>query len=623
MQSLSRIFELTTGLLDIEDVTVLLHRIVSSVREFSGFQHASISILDIGKGVFANHVLAGYTAEEEAAINNSPEMFEMGSILSDFREDCRISRMGYYVPVEKQDGNASEFVAVKDRDAAAAPRASPDSWHELDLLYFSLNDRKGAVIGYLQVDYPADGKIPSKETIEEIELFATIASVAIESSALYAKTVRLLQENEMKNERMARLLDLIRSVVRIDQLDTVLRKTAETIAMTFGFRKTTVSLFTPGSDRVVVHAMSGYSSEEEQKVRDSVILKSKVLEDFREEFRVTKTGYFVPVEFRKKLAKSVYVEHPDSVGMKRPAPDAYHELDLFYFGIYDREGRVIGYIQPDYPENGKIPSKETMEAIEAFSSVASIAIENSALYNKLSEGEAHAKMYLDLLTHDVGNLIGPANAYLELLLGTTPMTEKQQKYLVSALDAVRGTNHLLRNVRRSAQMMERSVVETTPVNLTKTLRQTSADAKGAFVNRNVNIQVKAPERDIWIMADNLIDEVFYNLLTNAIKYDEHEKVEIQVEVEIVESDGKRNAKTRIADNGVGIPDDLKDKVFQKGFRDLVMQERPFLQKSKGAGMGLSLVKALVDRYGGRIWIENRVYDDYTRGSVFTVLLPKP
>jgi signal transduction histidine kinase len=40
-------------------------------------------------------------------------------------------------------------------------------------------------------------------------------------------------------------------------------------------------------------------------------------------------------------------------------------------------------------------------------------------------------------------------------------------------------------------------------------------------------------------------------------------------------------------------------------------------------MGLSIVKALVDRYEGKIWVENRVYDDYTRGSVFNILLKKP
>jgi signal transduction histidine kinase len=40
-------------------------------------------------------------------------------------------------------------------------------------------------------------------------------------------------------------------------------------------------------------------------------------------------------------------------------------------------------------------------------------------------------------------------------------------------------------------------------------------------------------------------------------------------------------------------------------------------------MGLSLVKALINRYGGKVWVENRVYGDYSRGSVFAFVLPLP
>ena len=623
MMSLSRIYELTTGLLDIEDVSTLLRRIADSVRELFGFEKVSISILHPELGAFTDHAMAGYTPEEEAEVHKSRDKFEIGDILADFREDCRISRIGYYIPVEKQKSDVDEFVAVRDREAAMAPRKSPDAWHELDLLYFSLYDRKGAMVGYLQVDYPADGKIPSLETVEEIELFATIAAVGIESSGLFMKTLELLQENEMKTERMARILDLIKSVLRIDEVDVVLRKIAETLAMTFGFRKATVSIFSPGSDRVVVHALTGYTKDEEEKVRNSIILKSKILEDFKEEFRVTKTGYFVPAEHQKNPSDFVFMERPEQATKKREGPDAYHELDLLYFGVYDRDGRMIGYIQPDYPQNGKIPTKEAMESMEAFASVASTAIENSALYAEMTEAEKQTKMYLDLLTHDVGNFIGPVNAYLELLLGTTPLTEKQQKYLSSALEAIRSTAHLIRNVKRSAQMMDQDKVEIVPVNLTKSIRQTAIDAKASAVNRRVDMRLKLPERDIWVMADSLMDEVFYNLFTNAIKYDEHEEAIVEVELEVVEVEGRRSAKVRVADHGIGIPDELKDKVFTRGFKELIKPDRPVLQRARGAGMGLSLVKSLVDRYGGRIWLENRVYDDYTRGSVFTVLLPKP
>jgi len=74
----------------------------------------------------------------------------------EFREDCKVSRIGYFLPVEKQDFTLDQFLLVRDKDAALKPRISPDSWHELDLLYFALMSRSGDMIGYLQVDYPFD-----------------------------------------------------------------------------------------------------------------------------------------------------------------------------------------------------------------------------------------------------------------------------------------------------------------------------------------------------------------------------------------------------------------------------------------------------------------------------------
>ncbi|MBN1678177.1 MAG: hypothetical protein JW880_06520 [Candidatus Thermoplasmatota archaeon] len=622
-ESLSRIFELTRDLLKVEDVSVFLCRTAETVREIFGFDRVAISTMDETKGVFTDHALAGYPKEAEAEIRGSLDAFEIGVILEDFREDCRVSKIAYYIPAEKQAGGADDFLAVRDPEAAMKPRASPDSWHELDLLYFGLYNRHGSMIGFLQVDYPLDGKIPTTETIEEIELFASIAAVAIENSGVYRRSMLLLRENEVKTDRLVKMLDLIQSVLRIDDLDLVLQKVSDAMAYTFGFRKTGVSLFSEDTDKVTVHSMTGYSQAESEVILSSTILKDKILADFREEFRVTRTGFFIPGEVQGNGSDFVFMESPDKAARTRDAPDSWHELDLLYFAMYDRAGKMLGYIQLDYPLDDRIPTKETMEAMEAFASIATIAIENSKVFDDLTRARDHVKMYLDLLTHDVGNLVNPVNAYLEIVLGTTSLTDTQFKYITSAQEAAKSVQHIVRNVRRSAQMLEASDVELVPTNLTKSIQQASMEASTAFLGKKINIRYSVPQQDVWVVADTLLTEVLYNLLTNSIKYDEHEEVVIDVEVKGVDFEGKEWTSVRIVDRGVGIPDDLKDKVFSKDYMRLARLDRPILQKARGAGMGLSIVKALVDRYGGKIWAENRVYDDYTRGSVFSVLFGKP
>lgn len=622
MQSLTRCFELTTELLNIEDISALLQRIAESVREIFGFRLVSISILDDARGIFTDHAMAGYTPEEKAEISGNPQAFARDEIVADFKEDCRVSKIAYFIPVEKMTGTLETFAVVHDRERARRSRESPESWHELDLLYFMLLDRRGNLIGYVQVDYPLDGKLPSLETVEEIELFAGIAAVAIENSKMFRRANDLLLENEVKTTRILQLLELLQSVLRIDDIETVLQKVSDVMAATFGFRKASVSMFTEGSDCVTMHSLTGYGLEEEATVRKSTILKPKVLEDFKEQFRTTRTGYFIPGESQGNGSNFVFVEDPTKAMAKRATPDSWHELDLLYFGMFDREGKMLGFLQLDYPEDGKIPTKETMQAMEAFASIATIAIENSSMFNDLNKAKDQVRMYLDLLTHDVGNLVNPVNAYLEIVLGTTTLSPVQHKYISSAQEASRSMMHLIRNIRRSAQMLESKEIELVPVNLSRLIHQASMEAKSAFLGKKVTIRTASSEHDIWVIADNFLDEVIYNLLTNAIKYDEHEEVVIDVEISPDELDGRSFMNIKVIDRGVGIPDELKEKVFSRDFRRLPRGERSMGQKTKGAGMGLSIVNSLVERYGGRIWIENRVYDDYSRGSVFNLLLPK-
>ncbi|MBU0624611.1 MAG: GAF domain-containing sensor histidine kinase [Candidatus Thermoplasmatota archaeon] len=623
VDSLARTFELSVELLHIEDITAFLQRIAESVKEIFKFQSVSISILDDERGLFTDHAMAGYSPSAQEEILSTPSAFERDEILADFREDCKISKITYFIPFEKQESPISDFVAVRDKNGATRSRLSPESWHELDLLYFALLNRHGDLIGYMQVDYPDDGKIPLRQIAEEIEVFAGIAAVGIENSKMFKRTLDLLSENEIKTNRILRLLELIQSVLRIDDLESVLKKATETMTVTFGFRKGGISLFSEGSARLTVHSLVGYTADEERIVRQSNILRETVLQDFKEEFRITRTGYFIPGEVQGDGTGFVFVEDPSKVTKPRETPESWHELDLLYFAMYDRQGKMLGYIQLDYPVDGKIPTKETMETMEAFASIATIAIENSAMFKDLGEAKDQVKVYLDLLSHDVGNLMNPVNAYLEIVLGTTTLAPVQYKYLSSALEANRSMIHIIRNVRRSAQMLETTGVELVPMNLTKSVRQVAAEAKTAFLGKEVNMRLNLPEQDEWVVADNFLDDVIYNLLTNSIKYDEHEEVIIDVETKAVEFEGKNYINLQIVDRGVGIPDDLKVKVFSKDFRKMVRSDGLLSQKSKGAGMGLSIVKALMDRYKGKVWIENRVYEDFSRGSIFNLLLPVP
>jgi two-component system, OmpR family, sensor histidine kinase KdpD len=107
-----------------------------------------------------------------------------------------------------------------------------------------------------------------------------------------------------------------------------------------------------------------------------------------------------------------------------------------------------------------------------------------------------------------------------------------------------------------------------------------------------------------------------NYISNAIKYADPEKlnrtVEIQGRVERPDDAGE-TLVVEVRDNGLGVPDDAKDKLFQRFFR----AHDETITGIEGTGLGLSIVRETVEGIGGRVWIESGT----DGGSVFAFAIP--
>ena len=108
-----------------------------------------------------------------------------------------------------------------------------------------------------------------------------------------------------------------------------------------------------------------------------------------------------------------------------------------------------------------------------------------------------------------------------------------------------------------------------------------------------------------VRANDMLDSVFRNVLKNAVQHNDKEVPEVTVEA----ADRDDTVLVEIADNGPGVADAKKDVIFGKGEKGL---------ESHGTGIGLYLVKTLVESYGGDV----RVGDDDPEGAVFVIELPK-
>ena len=113
------------------------------------------------------------------------------------------------------------------------------------------------------------------------------------------------------------------------------------------------------------------------------------------------------------------------------------------------------------------------------------------------------------------------------------------------------------------------------------------------------------EDGIWFDAlPNLLERLCRNLLVNAMKYSPEKA---KVKVVLKRADG--NIVFRVIDNGIGIPKEMQDKIFNRFYRV------EHSATTSGYGLGLALVKTIVDYHGGSITVDSEV----GKGTAFTVV----
>ena len=166
----------------------VLQQIVASISSCTGFQMAVINLIEDNSDKTSPVAFAGGSEEGNRLIIENPLTVEQMHRL--MRQEFRISQ-SYFIPHQYADMYA-DVVGVVDK---SEEDYEPGGWHPEDMLIVPLfSPRQKKLLGVLSLDDPADGKIPTVESMEMVELFANQASIAIDSA-------RIFQEREA--ERMA------------------------------------------------------------------------------------------------------------------------------------------------------------------------------------------------------------------------------------------------------------------------------------------------------------------------------------------------------------------------------------------------------------------------------------
>jgi signal transduction histidine kinase len=199
-----------------------------------------------------------------------------------------------------------------------------------------------------------------------------------------------------------------------------------------------------------------------------------------------------------------------------------------------------------------------------------------------------------LTRHDVGNKLMAAKSNVYLLKKRVGDDPDLAKYLNSIDSALASSDEIFEFSRLYEKI---GVEKTSKENVFESFNQ----AKALMKNFN-NVKVVNECQGLQVTADSLLKQLFYNLIDNSLKHGE--KV---TQISLHYSENVDGLKLFYEDNGVGIPEANKSKLFEAGF-----------STGKGSGLGLYLVKKMMDVYGWNITEEG----EQGKGAKFVMTIPK-
>lgn len=206
-----------------------------------------------------------------------------------------------------------------------------------------------------------------------------------------------------------------------------------------------------------------------------------------------------------------------------------------------------------------------------------------------------------VLRHDIRNDLQLITAYGDMLDDDCE-TEANQQYINTISESADHAVELTQTARELSAVMLSDSIEEQRVTLQTMLTDEVAEIQAAYPDVALEFGTEIPP--VTLAANEMISSVFRNLLKNAVQHNDKKMAEVVVSA----TDDEDTVMITVADNGPGVPDTRKERIFGKGKRGL---------NSSGTGIGLHLVSTLVDIHDGDVWIE----DNDPEGAIFTVELP--
>jgi signal transduction histidine kinase len=312
--------------------------------------------------------------------------------------------------------------------------------------------------------------------------------------------------------------------------------------------------------------------------------------------------------------------------------------DIFSFSIETQRQQ-----QQQQHDNNK--DSDTIFSVNDWSYSNDIPIVRNAVYcfdliweekenhDKTIKEKRHSELLFDLISHDIGNYHQAIDGSLDIITSLikknnnndnnpNALSQNNERiflFLTTAKKALNKSQSLVDNIRRLERLYTQKDLKLTLKNLPDAINNAYTTVDQTLYDNNpqgkrIRFSIKVVDgyctSDINVIAEDLLEEIFVNLFSNSVKYTESSEVKIDILIREYFIGEVKYWMITVSDYGKGIPDLMKKDLFER-----------FYSQAKGSGLGLSIVRTLVERYRGKVWVGDRVYEDYSKGTTFGMIFP--
>lgn len=229
---------------------------------------------------------------------------------------------------------------------------------------------------------------------------------------------------------------------------------------------------------------------------------------------------------------------------------------------------------------------------------------------RVAQREDHLRAFNRAISHEIKNDIGTVMGAAELLLTAKDLSsEKRDQFSNMILKHGRAMRDTVNNLIAIARLDE-NVRQHRNVQLPEAIKEACRQVREAAQAANIEVRIADDIPAIEVSAA-VVELCLTNYMSNAIKYSDPSRSDALVEINAVLDSATNEVVVKVADNGMGVPEEKRARLFERFFR-----AHETVTRAEGTGLGLSIVRETVEAIGGRAWAEIREV-----GSVFCFSLP--